>query len=510
MAPPVTTEAGLMHTVPGELRARILSGMRWTLWLAVLAVPFSYGTTILLARVGPEVVGTYGLLMVYRVIVICLFYWGGDAVVIKFIPELSGDKRLSFLASYLLVILLALVPWLAAASLWPSSLTYLFGTREGPLLVFLYLSPVYILFSLASAALKAELEMGWAQLLMRVMTVGSFLIYAALYFFFRSALRVHYTGLVWGVFFALAGASFALGMRRLARLQDWRSQLGSLRFFLPRNFWRYSLALQEISALTAIAGRLDYILILNFGGLVALGQYVAITQMGDVLWKANQYFVGTLLPALTNVLASEGPQAASQVFSVHLRLIFAVYMAGTCALMFLVKPLVMLLGPRYIFLDHLVIIILLFSGLSVPGSLGATLLTSVGKQQRAVWVTLAQTGLFVFMFFMLWPHWRLLGATLAFAVSQFAANAAYLVAARYNTGIKFSALKDYAWFAGLAGLAAVLAAHWESRWLLAAIPACGAAWLLFLVLAGYRYAECKELLHCLVPLPPRVEGSEGV
>ena len=31
----------------------------------LLAAPFSYGTSIVLARAGPEVIGTYGLLLVY-------------------------------------------------------------------------------------------------------------------------------------------------------------------------------------------------------------------------------------------------------------------------------------------------------------------------------------------------------------------------------------------------------------------------------------------------------------
>ena len=58
-----------MAAVPAYQRERIISGMRWTLWLSVLAAPFSYGTTIILARAGPEVVGTYGLLLLYITIV---------------------------------------------------------------------------------------------------------------------------------------------------------------------------------------------------------------------------------------------------------------------------------------------------------------------------------------------------------------------------------------------------------------------------------------------------------
>src|SRR5437879_4141786 len=108
-----------MAAVPAHQRERIISGMRWTLWLSVLSAPFGYATTILLARTGPEVIGPYGLLIVYIGMVSTLFYLGGDAVVIKFMPELEPEKRFAFLISYFSVIMAALVPWLAAAALWP-------------------------------------------------------------------------------------------------------------------------------------------------------------------------------------------------------------------------------------------------------------------------------------------------------------------------------------------------------------------------------------------------------
>ncbi len=106
----------------------------------------------------------------YIGLVSSLFYLGGDAVVIKFVPELEADKRLAFLVSYFLIIMGALVPWLVAATLWPERLRYLFGARGGaPFQVLvLYLAPIYILFSLVVAALKAMLEMRWAQTLLRI------------------------------------------------------------------------------------------------------------------------------------------------------------------------------------------------------------------------------------------------------------------------------------------------------------------------------------------------------
>src|SRR5207248_5670601 len=131
-------------------------------------------------RIGPEVIGTYGLLMVYISIVASLFYFGGDAVVIKFAPELKVETRLSFLLSYLVVTCCFVGLWIAAAAAWPSGLQYLLGDRGGRQFQFfmLCLSPLYILFSLTAAAHKAVLEMRWAHILLRILTFGSFTVYA--------------------------------------------------------------------------------------------------------------------------------------------------------------------------------------------------------------------------------------------------------------------------------------------------------------------------------------------
>src|SRR5260370_32168986 len=174
--------SGTMDAVPLEIQVRLVSGMRWTLWLSVGAIPFSYGTSILPARAGTEVIGTYGLLSLYIAVVSTLLYLGGDSVVIRFLPLVEATKRPAFLISYFLVVIAALAPWLAVATLWPRSLHYIFGEGGGRSfqLLILYLSPIYILFSLVVAALKAALAVDWAQSLFRGLTIASFVCYAVL------------------------------------------------------------------------------------------------------------------------------------------------------------------------------------------------------------------------------------------------------------------------------------------------------------------------------------------
>src|SRR5208282_652314 len=131
---------------------------------------------------------------------------------------------------------------------------------------------------------------------------------------------------------------------------------------------------------------------------------------------------------LTNLLADCNFPAASQVFSLQVRILFLVNAAATLGLIMFVGPLTALLGPQYSRLGPALIICALLIGLAVPGSVGVLLLSSVGKQQRAVWVGLAQIALYILLFSILWRRFNLIGAILADGVSLLAANASLFLA----------------------------------------------------------------------------------
>ena len=498
-APGATAE--LMSAVPAEVRVRIVSGMRLTVWLSAISLPFSYGSTILLARTGPEAVGTFGLLSVYIGAALGLFYLGGDAVAIKFIPELDSQKRLSFLFSYLLIACLAVLPWIIAAAIWPHTLHYLLGEQSSTSwqLLLIVLSPLTILASLVGAALKGMLEIGFAQMLSRLVTIASFLVYAGLFFFSRSILVHSYPAVIWGTYLAFCALSAGLGFRHLWRLNGWRNSWRSLRFFLPRGFWPYTLSLQQLSALNFFAGRFDVILVLNFGGLALLGKYVALITLAESIRLVSSFFIGTLLPSLTNMVATRNLAGASAAFHTHMRILFLVTAGSTYGLILLAHPITTLLGANYTGLALLMILMALFVGLCTPGGVGGTLLSSIGKQQRGVPIVLGQIAVYVTLFLFLWPRWQLLGAVLAYGVGWVVSNTVFIVVARLNSPFPFSVIKEYVAFAFVATGSAFVA-HWEvlsiGSGLLVWLIAVG----LFVVLARYSFEECRKLLHCFIPL----------
>src|SRR5207253_9189781 len=143
------------------------------------ALPFRAGTSVLLARIGPEVVGMYGLLSVYIAIVVCVLYLGGDVVIIKFIPECSLERRIPFLFSYFLIICFALTPWITVATLWPQATRFVFGGKASDefRLAVVALAPIPIASAVVLAALKGMLEIRWSQVLTKSLPILTALVY---------------------------------------------------------------------------------------------------------------------------------------------------------------------------------------------------------------------------------------------------------------------------------------------------------------------------------------------
>ena len=495
-----STTTAPMATVSEELRARIVSGMRWTVWLSAAAWPFSYGTSVLLARTGPEVLGTYALLIVYLGVISTLLYLGGDAVLIRFLPFLKQEQRASFIASYALITLMALIPWLTAATLWPGQLRHVFGDAGSQRLqlALVYASPVYVLFSLIVATLKAGLEIRWAQTLLRSVSVGSFLFYAVLFFANRTVLQRNYPTLIPITYLTLAALAAVAGCRRLVRLNNGLNLRANLHFFLPPGFWHYTLSTQATSAVGFFGQRLDLILVLNLGGLPILGKYMAIVTIGESVKVINRIMLETLLPSLTNLLGTSNRTAVAQLFSANLRIVFIVAATTTFGGIFLMNPLIALLGPAYLPMRPLFIVMLLFSGLSAPGAIGGTLLSSIGKQQYSLVVGSGQIALYLGLFLALWPRWGLYGSVVAAGVSLLASSLALMAVAKHYGPIRFNTIREYTALAALGIPSAWIAAHYQLGPGLGLVGCFGAIGS-FLILAGYSPLECKEIWRYFVP-----------
>jgi O-antigen/teichoic acid export membrane protein len=486
--------------IPERQRNHMVSGMRWTLWLSVVSAPCGYITTVLLARVDPAVVGTYGLLSLYIGLTSIFLFFGGNGVVIKFLPELPAEKRLSFLISYFLVILATTLPFQIVASIWPKGLRYVLGSEAGNWfgVLLVWLAPFYILSSLILAALKGLLEIKWSQVYNRIITLTSFALYAILYFGAREFLASHYVAIIWSIYLVLATFVTILAMRRLYhRLGGAHS--GHLRFFLPKEFWSFTSGLQLVSILAFLSTRLDYLFILNVGGLVEFGRYVTLITLVSVIPTFATFVLDSLLPSLTNTLALRDYESSRRLAEIYLRFILPCGMlAATFALLF-AHPLFAILGSRYSNLVNLGLLAFPIAALQVLNGFVAIMFTAIGQPYG---IAIAQTSrmvVFCAVFWLLWPPYHLWGAIVAWGIAELSNQVIGLFSLLRIMPFRFSFVPTYLAFLLIVGLSAVCARYSGKLGLLVS----GLVWLslvgAFFLAARYSWSEIRSLIQMVLP-----------
>jgi O-antigen/teichoic acid export membrane protein len=492
--------------IPERQRRHMISGMRWTLWLSILSAPCGFITTILLARVDPAVVGTYGLLSLYVGLTSIFLFFGGNGVAIKFLPELQPEKRLSFLISYFLLILAATLPYQIVASIWPKGLRYVLGGETaawfGVLLV--WLAPLSILSSLILAALKGLLEIKWSQLLNRINTLASFGLYVLLYFGARRFLAAHYVAIIWSTYLALGTLVTILGMQRLLRDLGSESLREPIRFFLPPGFWSYTSGLQLVSILSFLSTRLDYIFILNAGGLGEFGRYVTLLTLVSVIPVFATFVLDSLLPSLTNTLALRDYASSRGLVEIYLRFMLPCGMLAASFTLLFARPVFSVLGPRYADLVNLALLAVPIAALQVLNWFVGTMFTAIGRPYGNV---IAQTGrmvVFCAAFWMLWPPYHLWGAIMAWGLAELFDQIIGLFLLLRRMPFQFSFVPTYLAFLSIVILSGVFARYAAYRGLLFS----GVIWLAlvgaFFLLAGYSWGEIRRL--ALLVLPSRVSA----
>lgn len=490
-----------LRSVPERQRGLMLSGMRWTLWLSIASAPLSFVTAILLARVGPAVLGTYTVLSLYIAITSVFLFFGGNSVAIKFLPELDPADRGAFLLSYFVVTLVAVVPYQIVGSFWPRGLRYVLGSEVSNrfAILLVWLAPLYILFSIVLAALKGLLEIKWAQIYNRVLTFSNFAVYLSLFLFARGFLERHYAPIIWSLYLTLALLLTVVAGRHLLAQLGRSAIRKSFRFLLPLGFWRYTGSLQANCVLDFLSQRLDCIFILDRGGVVMLGRYTALLTLISVIPTFATFVLDSLLPSLTNTMASQDHQSSRHLTEVYLRFILPCgVVAATFATLF-AHPVFGLFGSKYADLVGLGLLAFPFAGIQVMNWFCGTLFTAIGRPHLTIAAKLIRCVVFCTAFFPLWDRYGLLGAVLAWAAGETSDQIVLLGLLIRKMPFRFSAKRVYAAFLGCLCLAAFAARVLGGHRPLTSLGIWILLMAVFFLVGQYSVREMREIAHMVLP-----------
>ena len=408
---------------------------------------------------------------------------------------------MSFLISYFLVILAATLPYQIVASIWPKGLQYVLGREAGNWfgVVLVWVAPFYILSSLILAALKGLLEIKWSQLYNRIITLASLAFYAVLYFGARRFLASHYVAIIWTTYLVLTILVTILAMRRLLRHLLTGHLRQSLRFFLPPGFWSYTSGLQLVSILNFLSTRLDYVFILNAGGLIEFGRYVTLITLVSVIPTFATFVLDSLLPSLTNTLALGDYESSRRLAEIYLRFMLPCGMlAATFALLF-AHPLFAVLGPRYSDLVNLARLAIPIAALQVLNWFVGMMFTAIGRPYGNVMAQTIRMVVFCVAFWLLWSPYHLQGAIVAWGIAELSNQLIGLFLLLRSMPFRFSFLPTYLAFLLVVGLSAVFARYSPHKGLFISCV----TWLAlvggFFLSARYSWSEIRRLTVLILP-----------
>jgi O-antigen/teichoic acid export membrane protein len=170
-----------------EIIQKSLSGAKWTVILSIVAMPLGYIVNIILGRISPEALGIYGLLSIFILSVTTFILFGGGNVIIKYLPEIDKDKKVSFLISYILIVFLIAIFAIGLVYLYPQILETLFG-QAFPLDILPYLIifiPIIILYFVFDYALNGLMEIKTSVIIRQVIVYGNFIVFSILFLFYK-------------------------------------------------------------------------------------------------------------------------------------------------------------------------------------------------------------------------------------------------------------------------------------------------------------------------------------
>ncbi|WP_273277813.1 lipopolysaccharide biosynthesis protein [Methanothrix soehngenii] len=324
-----------------EIIQKSTSGAKWTVILSSIALPLGYATNIILGRISPEALGVYGLLNIFILSVTTFLLFGGGNVIIKYLPEIDNDKKVSFLATYTLIVFLITMLAIGLILCYPQILKILnFQAYPPDMLKYLIIFvPIIILYFIFDSALNGLMMIKISVIIKQTAIYGNFIVFTILFLFNKDFFRDHLWAIIWGssfVLYTILGLLvFTLTAKKMkytslntsklkSRVHEcshantdkevasydssWSfrtvSILRNFKLYLPKRFWSFALFVHALTIIGFAYDKIDQLLIVSYFGIHELGLYYAALQTATLIRFVPMLIGSVILPSFSNLLAS--------------------------------------------------------------------------------------------------------------------------------------------------------------------------------------------------------------
>lgn len=395
-----------------EIVKKSISGAKWAIILSIIALPIGYLLNIILGRVSPEALGIYGFVQIFIAAVTTFVLFGGSNVIIKYLPEIDKDKRVSFLLTYLVIVFSIFMFAIGLGCMYPQILDLVFAQKLplGMLNYFIVLAPIIVLFSVFNYTLSGLMEIKVTVLLGKITTFWGFAVFG-IFFFFKDFFRENLWMIIWSVFFV----SYTIGgiiaifttINKIKCIErksqnnrcnesviantekiDSRQPPGNSRVtlrlnyfkpYLPGKFWSFALFV-HLSTITYFASdKIDQLFILNFFNIRELGLYYAALRTVMFIRFIPMLLGGVSLATFSNLVASNEIEMIKKSHREIVRFNTLIVVPVSLMCIFFSKQILGVFGEAYIQNDFVLVVLAAFYSTTSIGVANNSLIIAKGK-----------------------------------------------------------------------------------------------------------------------------------
>jgi len=290
-----------------QIIKRSVVGAKWVLGLSLVVVPLSYATNIILGRIGSEMLGLYGVVLIFISVITTFFFLGGNQVLVKFLPGIVEQDRIGFVLTYSVIVLSLGLLLVFALQLNPRLLTYLLKQQAVALQLwsyFLLLVPIILVLQICLATLQARMEITWMTITGKLPAVLTFLGFAVLSFLWREVFRINGASIIGAVFLVSYLAAVILAIYQVY-ISFVRPVPFRPKFSLPPGFWYFVAVVHLSTLLVFVLDNFDQAVILWSLDIEQLGLYRAALVTGYFVRWIPLTLMQIVFPLLSNLLAGQ-------------------------------------------------------------------------------------------------------------------------------------------------------------------------------------------------------------
>lgn len=347
--------------------------------------PLSYGINILLGKISPQVLGTYGLLVLFSSLVPTFLLFGGSQVIVRFLPTIHARKKLSFVASYLVLVLALASMALFCVKVNPSIISYISrrDLEAGLLPYLVLLTPVLLLLHISTATLWAQMEIKWMKICQKSNVILTF-VGAVLLYLLRGRIGQETMSVLVA---SLVLASFTLSLF-LALYQTYTKVIAylplNLELFFPSGFWHFAAAVYLGTIFWFILERFDQALVWSRLSVSDLGLYRAPLTTAEVVRWLPLASAQAALPLFANLLARGDDTRVAQAYGILTRYSTLATSAVSLPLILFSREVLALFGQSYLEGDLILTVLASVFILSAISAINTSLLVARGQPSLIV------------------------------------------------------------------------------------------------------------------------------